>query len=139
MENSVFICGSRNCNGFILQQSIAMDIIDRYIEEGYRILIGDCYGIDEMVQKYLMFKGYKNVEVYTSGEVRIMVDSEWKLNECNADRELSTRDFYAFKDKVMAKNCDEILAIWDGESTATKNNIDMVERMNKKSTIVLID
>lgn len=36
-------------------------LIDSYIAENAEILVGDCIGVDLLVQKYLVSKNYKNV------------------------------------------------------------------------------
>jgi len=40
-------------------------ILERIIENEYKVLVGDAPGIDSLIQKYFVSKNYKNVAVYT--------------------------------------------------------------------------
>ena len=61
----IFISGSKNINNHLPDR--ILELIDSIIMEGTDIIIGDCLGIDKMVQKYLDSVGYRNVTVYVSG------------------------------------------------------------------------
>lgn len=147
-DESVFFCGSREIGPIedISDIPIALHELFECIHNNKKILVGDCIGIDELIQKYLLEVEYKNVEVYTSGEVRVYLDKDWRLIECQADRKIDEnlplddyiRAYYAVKDMVMCQNCDRLVAIWNYSSRATKNNIDKIISMNKPYHIIEI-
>lgn len=75
---SVFFCGSREIGSIskISDIPVALSELLDCVHNYRKILVGDCTGIDELVQRYLLEIGYKNVEVYTSGDVRVYLDTE---------------------------------------------------------------
>lgn len=143
---SVFFCGSREIGSIskISDIPVALSELLDCVHNYRKILVGDCTGIDELVQRYLLEIGYKNVEVYTSGDVRVYLDTDWRLIECQADRNIKdnlplneyVRAFYAVKDKIMCQNCDKMVAIWNGYSRATRKNIDRMISLNKSYHII---
>lgn len=42
--------------------------LDDYMSKNASFIVGDCYGADELAQKYLKSKGYEDVTVYCSVE-----------------------------------------------------------------------
>ena len=61
----IFICGTENINKKTLYNQLPYDVvsvIDNIIKESADIIIGDCFGIYELVQKYLNSTGYRNVK-----------------------------------------------------------------------------
>lgn len=114
--------------------------IDRYMMYNAEILIGDCVGVDLLVQSYLASKGYKNVSVYHSGsKYRNVVDSDWTIRSVKVPYGVRGREFFAAKDKQMALDADIGFALWDGKSVGTGTNIANMRAMSKAVTIYRID
>ena len=63
--NTVFIFGSRNIPTL---PDEAIKSLDKIIERGMHILIGDRWGVDSLVQWYLMEKGYHCFTVFHTGK-----------------------------------------------------------------------
>ena len=61
----LFVSGSKSIS--VLPDEVKA-ILDEHIALGTEFLVGDCYGVDAAVQKYLESKGYSNVTIYCSGE-----------------------------------------------------------------------
>lgn len=111
--------------------------IDSIITKRFLILIGDANGIDLTVQKYLYKKKYENVEVYyAGGSIRHNVGG-WKTKGILAKNNEKGRDLYTLKDIEMAKDADYGLMVWDGESKGTLNNIQLMNKLNKKFFVAL--
>lgn len=114
--------------------------INSYIEQNYDILVGDCMGIDTLVQQYLNNIGYSNVCVYCSGSrCRNIINPEWNVLHVNVPSGVHGRDFFAIKDTAMVNDADCALAIWDGKSKGTGVNISNMRAQNKPVTIFRID
>ena len=117
-------------------------VIDEYIEKGCQILVGDCRGADTEIQKHLAERGYTNVKVYaTDGEARNNVGN-FKVIACPSMRTPKARamkDYYYYrvKDERMLTLCDEILMFWDGNSKASRENLEEGVRMKKPTKAVL--
>ena len=60
----IFIAGSISIKK--LDESVTKRI-DKMINQGYEIILGDADGIDKAVQNYLKIQGYNKVTVYHSG------------------------------------------------------------------------
>ena len=81
----IFISGSKSISKL---PELAKTFIDQFIENGDEILVGDCYGIDAVVQKYLESKGFSNVTVYCSGVIpRNNFTSSAKIRSCAEARQ----------------------------------------------------
>lgn len=108
--------------------------INYYILVGHKIIVGDCQGIDTLVQKYLNKCNYRNVVVYYSGsKCRNKVNQDWQSVSVLSNE--SGRAFYTAKDIAACNDADAGLAIWDGKSAGTNRNIKQL-RDNGKSVLV---
>lgn len=128
----VFIGGSRRISQ--LNDDIRCRI-DRIIEQGFPVLIGDANGADKAVQRYLLSRGYEAVEVFCSGgECRNNL-GKWAVRAVATG--LSRRDFhfYAAKDEQMAREASIGLMIWDGKSAGTMANAGRLLGQGKKVVV----
>lgn len=131
----VFISGSKSISK--LPEEVK-SLLDSYIVTGAKILVGDCYGIDAAVQKYLESKGYCNVTIYCSGETpRNNFVTGAKVRSCaEAANGLTGSTFQYVKDIQMTQDCDQALMVWDGKSKGTGENIRRVKEMGKPYRII---
>ena len=131
----IFISGSKSISKL---PELAKIFIDQFIENNDEILVGDCYGVDAVVQKYLDSKGYSNVIVYCSGETpRNNFVTGAKVCSCaEAAKGLTGSAFQYVKDIQMAQDCDTALMIWDGKSKGTAENIRRVKETGKPYRII---
>ena len=94
------------------------------------ILIGDCRGVDALVQEYT--KHYEKVTVFFVGNSpRNFKNSQWKIKHVTNPLKKTGRDFYSLKDNSMSIDCDIAVMIWNGASIGTFNNIKNCETLNK--------
>ena len=105
---------------------------------GTEFLVGDCYGVDAAVQKYLDSKGYSNVNIYCSGETpRNNFVTGAKVRSCaEAAKGLTGSAFQYVKDIQMAQDCDMALMIWDGKSKGTGENIRRIKELKKPYKVI---
>lgn len=103
------------------------------IEYDTEILIGDCYGVDYLVQSFIA--GYRpdlKVTVYASGNKhRNVMSDEFAVKYIPVPDNITGRAFYTEKDKAMITDCDIAFAVWDGKSAGTGNNIRMLKSLGK--------
>jgi hypothetical protein len=123
----VFIAGSRRLSRF---GEDVWDRIDKVIDQGFTVLVGDANGVDKSVQQYLASRDYGNVVVFCmEGKCRNNLGG-WE-NRTVASPHPSRHDFehYSTKDREMADEADYGLMLWDGQSRGTLANIaDLVKR-----------
>ena len=131
----IFISGSKSLSKL---PELAKIFIDQFIENNDEILIGDCYGVDAVVQKHLESKGFSNITVYCSGvNPRNNFTSSAKIHSCaEAAKGLTGRAFHYVKDVQMAKDCDQALMIWDGKSKGTAENLKRIKEMGKPFVVI---
>ena len=111
--------------------------LDKYMNSKFEILIGDAYGVDCLVQRYLNEHGYGNVTVYASnGRARNTVGG-WKVECVDVPSGVYGRDFYTYKDVAMTNACDFALMVWNGKSQGTRNNILRLIHAGKSVTVYL--
>lgn len=108
--------------------------LDKFIQNGGKILVGDAPGSDRQTQDYLNKKGYMNVEVYGPGkQVRYSANKDWKTNAIDVPgAEEFSKEWLAGKDKVMTEKADHAIAvILDEGAKATRKNVDRLFEQNK--------
>ena len=118
----LFVSGSKSISKL---SDAAISLLDDAIKKGMEILVGDCYGVDAAVQKYLDQRNYSNVTVYCSGEkTRNYFLTGARVRSCaDLSKGLNGREFNYVKDIQMCGDCDRALMIWDGKSEGTRENI----------------
>ena len=126
----LFISGSKSISKLPEE---AKSLLDELIALGTEFLIGDCYGVDAAVQKYLESKGGGKVTIYCSGETpRNNYVTGAKVRSCaEAAKGLTGSAFHYVKDIQMAQDCDQALMVWDGKSNGTAENIRRMKEMGK--------
>ena len=135
----VFLGGSKSITELTDDEKA---VIDEYIEEGCQILVGDCRGADTEIQKHLVERGYKNVKIYaTDGEARNNVGN-FKVIACPSMLTPEARArkdyfYYRIKDWRMHTLCDEILMFWDGNSKASRENLEEGVKLKKPTKATL--
>ena len=112
--------------------------LDNYMANGTEFLVGDCYGVDAAVQKYLESKRYSNATIYCSGETpRNNFVTGAKVRSCaEAAKGLTGSAFHYVKDIQMVLDCDQALMIWDGKSKGTGENIRRITEMEKPNKVI---
>jgi hypothetical protein len=111
----VVISGSRSIKSLPIE---ARERIDKVIELGADILVGDAPGIDALTQRYLKSKGYSRVTVYHA----------YKSPRNNTGfNTIAVSGNYSDRDKFMCASADYGLAIWDGVSRGTLANTKRVK------------
>ena len=131
----VFISGSKSISK--LPEEVKSSL-DEHIALGTEFLVGDCYGVDVAVQKYLETKGYRNVTIYCSGETpRNNFAPSAKVRSCaEAAKGLTRSAFHYVKDIQMTQDCDQALVVWDGKSKGTAENIRRIKELKKPYRII---
>jgi adenine-specific DNA-methyltransferase len=131
----IFISGSKSISKL---PELAKAFIDQFIENDDEILIGDCYGVDAVVQKYLEAKEFNNTTIYCSGITpRNNFVSAAKIHSCTeAAKGLTGSEFQYVKDIQMAADCDQALMIWDGISKGTAENLKRIKEMAKPFVLI---
>lgn len=128
-KKKVFISGSKSISKLSAEM---FGILDQIIQDGDTILVGDCYGVDLAVQKYLLQRGYSDVIVYCSGE-QPRNHLVGMVHSCAKEAAgLKGKAFQFVKDNAMCKDCDEAYGFWDGNSLGTSENAKRVQREGKK-------
>lgn len=116
----IFVGGSRSVTRL---NKAATQIIDRIVEEGLTVLIGDANEADRAVQEYLITKEYENVVVFCTRNICRNNLGRWQNSSIDTLAKNNTFQFYAVKDMAMAKEADRGLMIWDSQSKGTLSNI----------------
>ena len=116
MSTFVFISGSRSIKSLPFE---ALESLERIIGQGFAVLVGDCFGVDTLIQNYLAERHYRNVIVCHIG-ARPRNNRGFKTHQVPGTRQ-------AHKDAYMGQTANFGLAIWDGVSPGTAENIERVK------------
>ena len=128
----VFIGGSKAIS--ILTAEFTAEL-DRIIADGHEILIGDCYGADLLIQKYLVSRHYTKVTVYVSGDKFRNNTGGFFVRHIAVPNGCTGFEFHRQKDIAMAEDADCGLMLWDGKSRGTAANIADLRAMGKEVNV----
>jgi len=115
-QRTVFISGSRSVTAL---PPDAIKALDQLIEDRATVLIGDAAGVDTLVQQHLADRDYDLVTVHHIGD---QPRNNLGFETVKVDGTRQTD-----KDSYMASRADSGLAIWDGQSRGTAQNIERLE------------
>ncbi|MFZ4799277.1 MAG: hypothetical protein ACOYMA_17390 [Bacteroidia bacterium] len=130
----VFISGSISIKKL---PTTAIEIINNYVENGLTIFIGDAFGVDLSIQKYLAASKYENIVIYYAGEIIRNNYGNWTTVNIKALNNEKNRELFVLKDKQMSIDADLGLMIWDGKSKGTLNNIRMMQVLGKPFKVII--
>jgi probable addiction module antidote protein len=119
-QSTVFIGGSRHVS-YLPEQ--VRERLNNIIESKHSIVVGDANGADKAVQKYLNEAGHKGVMVFCSGDQPRNNLGRWPTHNTIPPKGVRGFQFYAAKDREMAREADFGLMIWDGKSAGTILNV----------------
>jgi hypothetical protein len=125
--NIVFIGGSRHVSR--LPPEIKQRL-DNVIAGRHAVVVGDANGADKAVQTYFRDAAYEKVTVFCSGEPRNNL-GPWPTRTIIPPKNAKGFQFYAAKDREMAREADFGLMIWDGKSPGTVLNVLRLVRAGK--------
>jgi hypothetical protein len=120
MSKTVIISGSRSIKQL---PSEAIASINRIIDLKFQIIIGDAPGVDSLVLKYLKSKNYQKVKVYYA-----QFNGKGKPRNTAGYFCVGVSGNYRDRDKLMCSIADYGLAIWNGKSIGTAENINRVQK-----------
>jgi probable addiction module antidote protein len=118
--NTIFIGGSRHVSRLPPEVKKRLDNV---VASGHSVIVGDANGADKAVQKHFLDKHYDKVTVFCSGTAPRNNLGTWLTNHVDAPRSAKGFQFYAAKDRQMAREADFGLMIWDGKSAGTVLNV----------------
>jgi probable addiction module antidote protein len=126
--NTVFIGGSRHVSRL---PSEVKKRLDNVVASGHQVIVGDANGADKAVQRHLMDAHYDKVIVFCSGHTPRNNLGAWQIHCVDAPKSAKGFQFYAAKDREMARKADFGLMIWDGKSPGTVLNVLRLVRAGK--------
>ena len=100
--------------------------IDRAVECGMTIVVGEAPGANRLYQDYLKKKGYRNVIVGHAVRLRYNAGN-WK--DVKYGRDLKARE------KKMIEDCDSAVVIWMNNSGVIANDLEILKRLGKPTFV----
>jgi len=128
----IFIGGSRRVSRLTPSVIARLETITA---KGLSVIVGDANGADKAVQHYFYGKKYDLVEVFCSGNLCRNNIGNWRTRHVAAASGERGFQFYAAKDREMAREADYGFMIWDGKSTGTLLNVVRLLRWGKKVVV----
>ena len=111
--------------------------IEKVIDSGFDVVIGDADGVDTAIQRHLNERGIRNVTVFCSGEKPRNNIGNWNVERVESKHRSGSREFFTAKDIEMARIADYGFMVWDSMSTGTLNNIVELLTRKKKSLVYI--
>jgi len=116
----VFIGGSRRITRL---EAEVRRRLDRIVEKGLPVVIGDANGADEAVQRYISDRQFETVEVFSADESPRNNAGGWPVRVVRPGHARRDFGYYATKDRAMAAAATVGLMLWDGQSRGTLMNV----------------
>ena len=132
--SKVFVGGSRQISRL---SPAVRERLDRIVDKGLHILVGDANGADKAVQRHLQERGYKDVLVYCVGGTYRNNLGNWPLRAVRPPSARKDFSYFAEKDRLMAREADFGLMIWDGKSLGTLLNVSRLVGQQKKVVVYM--
>lgn len=117
---TVFVGGSRRVSRLSAE---AKERLNNVVGSGFNVIVGDANGADKAVQKHLADSAYEKVTVFCSGGRCRNNLGNWPTRNIEAPISAKGFQFYAAKDREMAREADFGLMLWDGKSAGTVLNV----------------
>ena len=130
--NTIFIGGSRHVSRLSAEVKRRLDNV---IASFHQVIVGDANGADKAVQKHFFDAGYANVTVFCSGDAPRNNLGSWTTHRVDVPKGTKGFQFYAAKDREMAREADFGLMIWDGKSPGTVLNVLRLVQAGKISVL----
>lgn len=131
---TVFISGSSKIKRLNNEMT---DCLDELMKQDVQVIVGDCYGVDILAQKYLKTHGFDRVTVYTSTETPRRCEFPNVVSLWEQAQGKFGEDFYQVKDKAMCEACDGAIAFWNGISYGVKCNIERIKASGKPLKVII--
>ena len=128
VDTKIFIGGSRHLSRLTPE---VKQRLDKIVESGFTVLIGDANGADKAVQTYLAAHQYASVLVFCMAHGLRNNVGGWPTRDISAPADTRGFAFYVLKDGAMAKEATHGLMLWDGDSKGTLNNIVNLVKLDK--------
>ena len=124
--HTFFISGSRSIYNL---PDWLVKALTKILHEGTRVVIGDCYGVDTAVQSLLKSIGHTNTEVWHLKDRPRNNLGNFRTRKIHANSQVA-------KDIAMTHECTVGIAIWDGVSQGTSNNVYRLNQQGKQCWVV---
>ena len=124
----VFIGGSRHLSRLSAE---VKQRLDKIIDSGFTVLIGDANGADKAVQTHFATRQYPNLMVFCVAHHGRNNVGNWPMQDVTAPAGARGFALYSVKDAAMAKEATHGLMLWDGESKGTLNNVVSLVKLGK--------
>lgn len=125
--SKIFISGSRTINDYEVVATHLLNVVS----EDDIVLVGDCEGVDTLVQKFCDCHDIQFIVYYVGIKPRNAIGTSPKLKKCFGFNQKA-------KDIQMSIDCEYGFAIWDGKSKGTESNIIRLREMGKKCEVVTL-
>lgn len=132
----IFLSGSRKIEDLGPRLT---ERLDNIMAKGFDVLIGDAVGADRAIQIFLSNSGYRKVTVFCSGDRPRQNVGLWPAFKVNTKHPYGSLAFHTAKDEFMATEADIGLAVWDGGSSGTLNNMLNLLRGGKVAVVYYSD
>jgi hypothetical protein len=119
MTTTVFLSGSRSITRLCPP---VRERLENLMQRAMPVIIGDANGADKALQLCLTDAAYEPVTIFAAGDRCRNNLGAWEIRFINTGAGLKGRDFYAQKDKAMAKEADYGFVLWDGKSAGSIGN-----------------
>jgi len=129
---TVFLSGSRKISRI---SDAIRERLGNMVSKELSIIVGDANGADKAMQSYLAEIEYPHVTIFCAGDHCRNNVGQWETQTVSVPEGLSGRDFYAQKDKEMARLADFGFVLWDGKSAGSITNVLELLKLGKKVVV----
>ncbi|WKZ15510.1 MAG: hypothetical protein QY317_16575 [Candidatus Jettenia caeni] len=122
----VLVCGSRNCSSEMMKK--VKEVVRWVANNGHSLIAGDAEGVDRiaLMEMSHLNEARRSVVYGANGRLRFSVPY---------GRKVILHEDYLHRDRVMVREADLVVAIWDGVSRGTEYTFSHARKCGKKVII----
>ncbi len=119
----VLVCGSRNCSPEMAEK--VKEVVRWIAGSGHGLIVGDAEGVDRiaLTEMSLLNEARRSVVYGACGRVRFSVPYA---------KRVVLPEGYLHRDRVMVREADLVVAVWDGVSRGTRYTFEYARRCGKR-------
>lgn len=134
----LMVCGSRHWTSTAEPRAYVQRVVERVIEQGHSIVMGDSQGVDEWVCEFVNAANYRKVYVYGLTPQPLNGWGGFYLCDHIGKDGIQSFTSDSHRDRYIAKLADQCLCIWNGSSDETLNVHNYAQSLGKKTNLITL-
>lgn len=127
----VLVCGSRNCSPEMAEK--VKEVVRWIAGSGHSLIVGDAEGVDRIALTEMSLLNEASLSSSQIGERSVVYGAYGRLRfSVPYAKRVVLPEGYLHRDRVMVREADLIVAVWDGVSRGTRYTFEYAKKCGKR-------